>query len=115
MLTLLRKKKFLPIFLVQIFTNFNICFIKNVLFGCLLYQTLKMNDTSFFSNGLIFLFFLPYLLFSSIAGQVGDKIDKSKIIQVLKLFELATLPLFLVAVKYENIYAIAMAIFAIGT
>lgn len=115
MLTLLRKKKFLPIFLVQIFTNFNICFIKNVLFGCLLYQTLKMNDTSFFSNGLIFLFFLPYLLFSSIAGQVGDKIDKSKIIQILKLFELATLPLFLVAVKYENIYAIAMAIFAIGT
>ena len=114
MLTLLRKRKFLPIFLVQIFTSFNTCFVKNVLFGCLLYETLKMDYTSLFSNGLIFLFFLPYLLFSSLAGQICDKVDKSKIIQLFKLIELATLPLFLLVIKYENIYAIAVAIFFVG-
>ena len=114
MLALLKKKRFLPIFLVQIFTNFNLCFVKNVLFGCLLYETLKINNTSFFSNGLLLLFFLPYLLFSSVAGQLADKMDKSRIIRTLKLAELLILPLFLVAVKYENIYMIAISIFCIG-
>jgi 1-acyl-sn-glycerol-3-phosphate acyltransferase len=61
------------------------------------------------------LFILPFFLFSAIAGQIADKIEKSKLIRIIKLAEIIIMILGAVAFYTGNIYLLMVLLFFMGT
>ena len=76
---LLKEKRFRPFFLTQFFGAFNDNVFKNALFISIAFQS-AYSGTSV-SNNIInlgaILFIIPYFLFSSTAGQIADRYEKS--------------------------------------
>ncbi len=87
---LFRFRKFSSMFATQFLGAFNDNVFKNVLLLVLAYTaTTKMGvDVSILTNLAALLFILPYFLFSSLAGQVADKYEKSKLTQKIKILEI---------------------------
>jgi acyl-[acyl-carrier-protein]-phospholipid O-acyltransferase/long-chain-fatty-acid--[acyl-carrier-protein] ligase len=94
-LSLLGKRRFAPLFAVQFLGAFNdnllkfaILFLAN--FGLYASQPSKTEMLATIATGL---FILPYFLFSSIAGQLADALDKARLVRWVKLAEVAIMAL----------------------
>ena len=90
---LLSKKRFAPFFWIQFLGAFNDNTYKNAL---LLFFTYQLAALLPFSPELMVtiasgLFILPFFLFSTIAGQLADKLEKTQLIRVLKVTELVVM------------------------
>jgi 1-acyl-sn-glycerol-3-phosphate acyltransferase len=88
---LLRERRFLPFFLTQFLGAFNDNVFKNALMILLAFKAaewVKM-DANLVQNIGQVVFILPFLLFSATSGQIADKYEKSKLIRLVKLFEIA--------------------------
>ncbi|MCK5664054.1 MAG: MFS transporter [Thiotrichaceae bacterium] len=87
---LLGKKRFLPFFLTQFFGALNDNLYKNGLTVFIAFQSASISQSE--SNDLVNiaagLFILPFFLFSTIAGQLADKYEKSYLISRIKLLEI---------------------------
>ena len=83
---LLCSRRFLPFFLTQLLGAFNDNLYKNGLTIFIAFQAVNISQES--SNTLVNiaagLFILPFLLNSSIAGQLADKLEKSVLIRRVK-------------------------------
>jgi len=88
--SLLRVRRFLPLFLTQFLGAFNDHLFKNVLVILITYTL----ASSMQLGGEIAItiaagiFILPFFLFSATAGQLGDKFEKSKLIRYTKIAEI---------------------------
>jgi acyl-[acyl-carrier-protein]-phospholipid O-acyltransferase / long-chain-fatty-acid--[acyl-carrier-protein] ligase len=60
------------------------------------------------------LFVLPYILFSSFAGQVADRFSKRRVIVALKILEATLLSLATVAMFLGHIYSLLAVLFLLG-
>ncbi len=58
---------------------------------------------------------LPFFLFSALAGQLADKLDKARLIQALKVTELLVMGLAVVGFKLESLPLLFGALFLMGT
>ena len=89
-LGLLKRRRFLPLFTTQFLGAFNDNLFKTSMVLFATYQIFADERQEGFFNALVAgLFVLPFFLFSALAGQLADTMDKSRIIRVIKLAEIA--------------------------
>ena len=114
---LLKEKRFRPFFLTQFFGAFNDNVFKNALFISIAFQSAYSGTSE--SNNIInlgaILFIIPYLLFSSTAGQIADRYEKSMLIRRIKLVEICIMVLATVGFYFQNIPLLLFALFLMGT
>ena len=89
--TLLAQRRFGPFFWTQFLGAFNDNVFKTALLTILTYDALSWTslDPGFLNNLIPGLFILPFVLFSASAGQLADKLEKSKLARYVKLLEIA--------------------------
>src|SRR6185369_12123195 len=112
-LSLLTKRRFAPLFVVQFLGAFNdnllkfgILFLAN--FGLYAAEPGKAEMLATIATGL---FILPYFLFSSLAGQIADAWDKAKLVRAVKGAEVAIMLLGLAGFWFQSIPLLLTALF----
>lgn len=86
-MSLLRTRRFLPLFLTQALGALNDNLFKNALVVLIAFRGLPNAPALVALAGGLFI--LPYLVVSATAGQVADRFDKARLIRMLKLAEIA--------------------------
>jgi acyl-[acyl-carrier-protein]-phospholipid O-acyltransferase/long-chain-fatty-acid--[acyl-carrier-protein] ligase len=113
---LLKSKRFLPLFITQFFGAFNDNVFKNAFLIWFTYDIatkLNMNAQLMvtIASGL---FVLPFFLFSALAGQLADKFEKSKLVQIIKIAEILIMIFAFVGFYFESINLLLSLIFLMG-
>ena len=113
---LLGQRRFLPFFGAQALGAFNDNVYRNVLvilitFGGSISTSLDAEVLTNLAGGL---FILPYLLFSGIAGQLADRFDKSRVVQVVKATEILIMALAGAGLVSGNLTVLLSALFMLG-
>jgi MFS family permease len=86
---LMRKRRFLPLFLTQLLNALNDNLYKNAMVMLLVYQVYDSPETETLISGVATaIFVLPFVLFSATAGQLADMRDKTTIIRWIKFAEI---------------------------
>ena len=87
--TLIGKRRFLPLFATQFLGAFNDNLFKNAMVLFVVYQVYN-DETSetWFSALATGLFILPFFLLSALAGQLADARDKARMIRIIKFCEI---------------------------
>lgn len=112
---LLRQRRFAGLFFTQFLGAFNDNVFKAALSLIFVYSGLIAADaTNTFVNAAAGLFILPFFLFSSTAGQIADKYEKSKLVRIIKLVEIGIALAGGLAVYSQNIYAMLVVLFLLG-
>ncbi len=117
MLKLLRARRFAPLFWTQLFGAFNDNFFKSALVVTLTFGA--MSSTELSTDALVnlstALLVLPFFLFSAVAGQLADRIDKSRLIRILKMTELGVMVIALIGFTMGSLPLLFAALFMMGT
>ncbi len=113
---LLQERRFRPFFLTQFFGAFNDNVFKNALFITIAFQSSfsGTDNSSFIINLGAILFITPFLLFSSTAGQIADRYEKSSLIRRIKLAEIGIMLLATVGFYFQIIPLLLFALFLMG-
>lgn len=116
---LLQQRRFAPLFVTQFLGSFNDNFFKNALIILLAFSSIRKTSTLLNPDTLInlcaMLFILPFFLFSAFAGQLADKYEKSKLIQIIKLVEIGLAVLIMMGFLFDNLYLLLASLFLLGT
>jgi len=118
-IALFKQKRFFPFLLTQFLGALNDNVFKNSLillitYGALINEDIKGNS-SLYTNAAAMLFILPFFLFSPIAGQISDKIEKSILIRRIKALEIIIMCLAVVAFYFESMLGLLAVLFLMGT
>lgn len=108
---LLKSRKFLPFFLTQVLGALNDNVFKNALMALLAFSAAEALplETNLVMNIAAGLFILPFFVFSAAAGDLADKMEKSKLIRYIKLAEIVIMALAALAFYFEQ-YAMLLGI-----
>ncbi len=88
--TLIGKRRFLPLFATQFLGAFNDNLFKNAMVLFVVYQVYNDEKSeTWFSALATGLFILPFFLLSALAGQLADARDKARLIRIIKACEIA--------------------------
>ncbi len=88
-MSLLNKRRFLPLFVTQLLGAFNDNLFKNAMVLFVVYGVYTDEKAeALFSAVATAVFILPFFLFSALAGQLADTRDKARIIRIVKLCEI---------------------------
>jgi len=87
LLALLRRRRFLPFFLVQFSGAFNDNLYRNALLVLLVSGAVAAERVNLWVNLAAGLFILPFFLFSPLAGQLADRCDKARLMRWIKAAE----------------------------
>ncbi len=114
---LMRSRRFLPLFVTQFLGAFNDNLFKNALVVLVTYQTaiasgMNVQVLVTLAAGL---FILPFFLFSAIAGQLADKLEKSFLIRLIKMCEVALMILAAIGYLAESLGLLMTVLFLMGT
>jgi hypothetical protein len=114
---LLAARRFLPFFVTQFLGALNDNIFKNALVILITFQAARWSsfDATTLVNLCAGLFILPFFLFSATAGQIADKYEKSRLIRLVKLFEIAIMVLAAWGFGRHSLGALLAALFLIGT
>ena len=114
---LLSTRRFRPFFLTQLLGAFNDNLYKNGLTIFIAFQASNISQQQ--SNSLVNiaagLFILPFFLFSPIAGQLADKLEKSMLIRRIKLLEIMIMLLGGIAFLMQSPELLVAILFLMGT
>jgi len=115
--TLLKTRRFLPLFITQFFGAFNDNIFKNALVILVTYQLAALAGLNAqiivtFAAGL---FILPFFLFSTIAGELADKYNKSRLITIIKSIEILLMLLAALGFYLQSISILMSVLFLLGT
>jgi len=116
--SLLRQRRFGPFFWTQFSGAFNDNLFKNALILLIAYSGSQLAggmDNNILINLAAGLFVLPFFLFSATAGQIADKLEKSRLIRAIKLLEIAIMILAAVALVLGNVWLLLSVLFLLGT
>ncbi len=113
---LLKTSRFLPLFITQFFGAFNDNVFKNAMAILMVYRlanTVHMNsETLVMLAGAIFI--IPFFLFSSLAGQLADKYEKSRLIAIIKLIEIILMLIAACSFYTANLYLMFFVLWMLG-
>ena len=114
--SLLRQRRFAPFFVTQFLGAFNDNIFRNGLIILITFQGVKVlgMNASQIANVAGVLFILPFFLFSAAAGQLADKYEKSRLIRIVKLFEIGLMVLAAFAFISKNFVALLFVLFLMG-
>jgi hypothetical protein len=113
---LLRERRFAPFFGVQFLSALNDNMFKQALVILLAFHTASFTTmrVDVLQNVAQALFVLPFFLFSATAGQLADKYEKSRLIVVTILIELAVMLLGAAGLLLLNLPLLLLALFLAG-
>src|SRR5438046_795180 len=113
---LLKQRRFLPFFLTQFLGAFNDNVYKNALVILVAFHAASLSrlDANTLSNLAQALFILPFFLFSATAGQIADKLEKSRLIRWVKLAEIAIMTLGAMGLYWRSLSLLMTALFLMG-
>ena len=111
---LLRQRRFLPFFLTQSLGAFNDNVYRQAIVGLLGYLAVDPAQKTLYTNLAPAIFILPYFLFSATAGQIAEKLEKSRLIRITTAMEIAIMSLAAVGFLLQNMTVLLVALFATG-
>ena len=115
-LTLLKQRRFLPLFITQFLGAFNDNIYKNALVILITYKLAQ----EFHLNAEILItiaagiFILPFFLFSATAGQLADKLEKALLIRYTKVIEVILMVVACLGFYLHNVYLLMFVLFLLG-
>ena len=114
---ILGNRHFTPFFWVQFLGALNDNVFKNALVILITYRSIEIAGWDKFTlvplAGGIFI--LPWLLFSATAGQLGDRYQKTTLIRIIKLVEIAVMILAALGFIFEQFELLMVTLFLMGT
>ncbi len=115
-LYLFRDTRFLPIFIVQCCGCLNDSVLKNALIMLITYKLSHhlVNSTQLLVLAANTIFVLPFVIFASIAGQVADRYERSTLVKIIKLFELAIVLFAIYGFLHSNLVILFLSVFFMG-
>ena len=111
---LLKQRRFLPFFVVQGLGAFNDNVYRQAIIGLLFYLGVTPEQRTLYTNLAPALFILPYFLFSALAGQIAEKLEKSRLVVITTTMEIAIMSLAAVGFLTENMAVLLVALFCTG-
>ena len=112
---LLGTRRLAPLFVTQFFGAFNDNLFKQAFIVILAFGGLIAEDgAGIYVNLAAGLFILPFFLFSATAGTLADKFEKSRLIRLVKLGEIAVAALAGIALYLESVPALFAVLFLLG-
>src|SRR3954471_2293181 len=112
---LLRRRRFLPLFVTQFLGAFNDSLYKQAVVLFVTYQLYSDPAREFqFSAIAQALFILPFFLFSALSGQLADDHDKARLIRLIKSAEIGVMLVGGVSILLANIPVMFAAVLAMG-
>ncbi len=113
---LLTQQRFRPFFFTQFLGAFNDNVFKTALITLVAFHAASLSsiDGVTLTTLLPGVFILPFFLFSATAGQIADKFEKSSIIRLVKIFEIAIMIFASVGFYQHNIWFLTTALFMMG-
>ncbi|HEY0626209.1 MAG TPA: MFS transporter [Allosphingosinicella sp.] len=114
-LSLLGKRRFLPLFATQFLGAFNDNLYKSAMVILVTYAVYNDETKEATFNAIAGgLFILPFFLFSALAGQLADSMDKARIIRFVKTAEIFIMIAGAAGLLLHNIPLLLAALFAMG-
>jgi 1-acyl-sn-glycerol-3-phosphate acyltransferase len=113
---LLEQRRFLPFFVTQFLGAFNDNVYKNALVILVAFHAASLSTLSAptLSNLAQAIFILPFFLFSATAGQIADKLEKSRLMRWVKLAEIAIMAIGAAGLYLRNLTLLMTALFLMG-
>ena len=111
---LLRQRRFAPFFLTQALGAFNDNVYRQAIIGLLFWLGASDDQKTLYATLAPALFILPYFLFSSIAGQIAEKLEKSRVIRITTAMEIAIMSLAAVGFALQSLPVLLVALFCTG-
>ena len=114
-LHLMRKRRFLPLFVTQFLGAFNDNLFKTAMVILVTYSIYSDETKEATFNAVAAgIFILPFFLFSALAGQLADSMDKSRIIRWVKSAEIVIMVFGAAGLLIQSIPVMLAALFAMG-
>ncbi|WP_266180187.1 MFS transporter [Dyella humicola] len=112
---LLGSRRFAPFFWTQALGAFNDNAFRNALIMLVAFQMgLDDKTVSLYTNLAPALFIIPFFLFSATAGQLAEKYEKTRIIRIVKLFEIGAMLLAAVGFYTHHTTLLLIVLFLMG-
>lgn len=113
---LLGERRYLPFFATQALGAMNDNLLKNALVILATYHAVEYTriDPNVLTQLAGALYIVPFLLFSATAGQLADKYDKSRIMQIVKLAEAAIMVAAGVGFAIHSLALLLLTLFGMG-
>ena len=111
---LLTQRRFLPYFIVQALGAFNDNVYRQAIIGLLFFLGVTTEQRSLYAMLAPAIFILPYFLFSAIAGQVAEKLEKQRLILITTAMEIAIMSLAAAGFLLQNMPVLLVALFGTG-
>src|SRR5690606_9486009 len=111
---LLTQRRFLPYFIVQALGAFNDNVYRQAIIGLLFFLGVSAEERSTYAVIAPAIFIVPYFLFSAIAGQVAEKLEKQRLIVVTTTMEIVIMSLAAVGFLLQSMPLLLVALFCTG-
>jgi 1-acyl-sn-glycerol-3-phosphate acyltransferase len=112
---LLSQRRFGPFFWTQFFGAFNDNFFKNALVLLVGYTATTKAEGDWLVNLSQGLLVLPFFLFSATAGQIADKLEKSRLIRAIKVSEIVIMMVAAYGFYVGHVNLLLVTLFLMGT
>ncbi len=114
-LRLLGRRRFLPLFVTQFLGAFNDNLFKTAMVILVTYHVYNDETKEATFNAIAGgVFILPFFLFSALAGQLADSVDKARIIRLVKTAEILIMIAGAAGLLLPNVPLMLAALFAMG-
>jgi len=111
---LLRQRRFLPYFVVQLLGAFNDNVFRQAIIGLLGYMAIPQQDKALYTQLAPAIFILPYFLFSATAGQVAEKLEKQRLIRITTAMEIGIMTVAAAGFLLQDMAVLLAALFLTG-
>ena len=113
---LMGERRFLPFFCAQACGAFNDNLLKNVLIILVTYQATRWSDIrpELLTNIAAALFIAPFVIFSGLAGQLGERFDKARILKTVKALEVLIMVAAGIGFLQHRVALLLFALFMMG-
>lgn len=111
---LLKQRRFLPYFVVQLLGAFNDNVFRQAIIGLLGYMAIDADDKALYTQLAPAIFILPYFLFSATAGQIAEKLEKARLIRITTAMEIAIMTIAAAGFVTQNMIVLLVALFLTG-
>ena len=111
---LLKQRRFAPFFVTQCFGAFNDNVYRQAIIGLLFWLGIDAAQKTLYTNLAPALFIVPYFLFSATAGQIAEKLEKSRLIRITTTMEIAIMSLAAVGFLLHSLPVLLVALFCTG-
>ena len=111
---LLHQRRFLPFFITQCLGAFNDNVFRQAIIGLLFWMSASPEQRTLYASLAPAIFILPYFLFSATAGQIAEKLEKSRLIRITTTMEIAIMSLAALAFALQALPLLLLALFLTG-